>query len=275
MTLYHMPLLGGPASIRARLGAYQTAQLCGLMSGLKVCVDAGDSASYSGSGQLWTNLAASEPQFDFGLDGTVEAVDPSFVGTAGRRSSGEYMQFTYADNEVFTPNGTPDGSWSDAFHHDGATFTSICYGYYTSTGQNQRIWSDNFSGAECAFFYTANSNRSLQFDALNAGGSDAFSAGSALLVNDSAWNCMGLSGDEPNGNWNWLLNLAIETDTGVTYSSPGSLPSSGAFCLGRDATSGSLRGWGGRMAWVLIWTVALSAPALLAFNMSGRGKWSL
>jgi hypothetical protein len=167
-------------------------------------------------------------------------------------------------------------TWHDNFHKENATFSSLAYVYWTSTGQNQRIWSDRFSAGPSSLFYVANANRAPQLDILDATGVDIEVAGTALALTDSAWNCVGVSGDEGPGTWNWLVNMATETDTGAPFSGAASAATStGAFCIGRDPNNTTDRGWGGRMSWVMVWTIALSAPHLAAINMSSRGKFSL
>lgn len=266
----------GPAGIRARLTAYATAAVCGAIDGLKVCIDAGDALSYPGSGQTVTNRAGS-PTFQFGPTSGSEASDPAFVGTAGRASSGEYFNYTFAEDDVIGNASAVSETWHDNFHKENATFSSLFWGYWTSTAQNQRLWSDNFNSAAAgAMFYIANTNLAPQLDIKDATGVDIHGAATSMAINANAWNCIGQAGDEGPGTWHWLVNMVTETDTGAPFiSAASSGSSSGAFCIGRDPNSGFDRGWGGRIAWAMVWTITLAAQHLLALNMSSRGKFSL
>lgn len=78
----------------------QVTQLSGFASGgaggvvtdgLQLHLDAGDAASYSGSGQVWSDLTANGYDFHFGTTSSAEGSDPTFNGTAGNKSGNEYM----------------------------------------------------------------------------------------------------------------------------------------------------------------------------------------
>jgi hypothetical protein len=90
-------------------------------------LDAGNAASYPGSGQTLANVVASpadgalQTAYDFllGTDGTVEADDAPFSGTPGGLSSAEYFSF---DSDRITL-GAANPAFIDTMHKAGSAFT--------------------------------------------------------------------------------------------------------------------------------------------------------
>lgn len=60
-----------------------------LSSGLKLCLDAGDAASYPGTGQSWLDVSGQANNFFLGANNTVTTDDPSFSGTPGGLTANE------------------------------------------------------------------------------------------------------------------------------------------------------------------------------------------
>ena len=100
--------------------------------GLVFYLDAGEAASYGGSGQVWKNLVTSpadgsaQSAYDFhvGFDASAEGSDPSFSGTAGGHSPSEY--FTFDGNDAFRL-AAGNTAFINSLHKDGAQFTVILW----------------------------------------------------------------------------------------------------------------------------------------------------
>lgn len=75
--------------------------------GLVMHLDAGDSSSYSGSGQTWSDLEGNYDWFR-GQTGSSEGSDPTFNGTAGDKSASEY--FSTDGGDRFTIDGAYSGT---------------------------------------------------------------------------------------------------------------------------------------------------------------------
>lgn len=83
-----------------------------LMSGLLYAVDAGDLASYPGSGTQWIDTSGNGNHFDF-------VSDPAFSGTAGGLSESEY--FVLDGNDYFSLVAGP--TFDDGWAKDNGVFT--------------------------------------------------------------------------------------------------------------------------------------------------------
>lgn len=102
----------------------------GLTNGLKLCLDAGDSASYT-SGQKWLDRSGNGYDFFLGTTSGVDASDPVFTGSAGNLSDQEY--WACDTDAVFTYDAANE-TWMDNIHKDGAVFTILAWVYLTSYG---------------------------------------------------------------------------------------------------------------------------------------------
>lgn len=83
---------------------YEMIQAEGITSGLGLCLDASDAASYPGSGQYWYDTAGGGPDFYLGNNASANAYDPTFVGSGGGLSDSEY--FSFNGTTLFTSTGT-------------------------------------------------------------------------------------------------------------------------------------------------------------------------
>ena len=80
-----------------------------IVFGNLVChLDAGDADSYSGSGQIWSDLSVEGNDFYLGATSSSQASDPTFNGAAGGESSGEY--FSLDGGDWFTVVSDPSGN---------------------------------------------------------------------------------------------------------------------------------------------------------------------
>jgi hypothetical protein len=98
----------------------------GLTTNLRLCLDAGDAASYPGSGQSWLDRSGGGYDFFLGTTSGADATDPVFNGTAGRKSSNEY--WTPSGGDLFTYDSANE-SWMTALHQAGAQFTIAMWVY--------------------------------------------------------------------------------------------------------------------------------------------------
>lgn len=97
-------------------------QELGLTTNLLLCLDAADSASYSGSGQVWLDRSGNGYDFNRGTTSGAEASDPTFNGVAGGLSHNEYWSYDGADLHSYD---TTVEAWMNALHQDNAEFTCL------------------------------------------------------------------------------------------------------------------------------------------------------
>lgn len=94
----------------------------GISSGLKLCLDTGDSNCYSGTGQTFTDISGNGNNFLRGATSSSEATDPTFLGSAGSfGNTGFYIDST---SDRFTYN-TTNPTWMNNLHKDGAKFALV------------------------------------------------------------------------------------------------------------------------------------------------------
>lgn len=108
----------------------------GQMSSILQIYDAGDDASYS-TGQTWTDLSGNGIDLYRGSGSGSDAADPTFNGTAGRRSSSEYWSFDGVDYFTLT---AANPARIENMHKNNATFTMLCWANPVNTTTNQSVF---------------------------------------------------------------------------------------------------------------------------------------
>lgn len=99
-------------------------------------LDAGDLASYDGSSQTWTDATGNGNNYFRGADGTAEATDPTFNGSAGDISDATY--FSLDGGDFFRP--TAVHTFSDNWHKDSGAVTFIIVGQFQAGAASQLIF---------------------------------------------------------------------------------------------------------------------------------------
>ena len=85
-----MPLPLMPYTQRPNLRLKNLIKQAGLLANLKICLDPGDRASWPGSGSTWFDVSGNGYHFTLGSAASPVASGPTFVGTVGDMSDGEY-----------------------------------------------------------------------------------------------------------------------------------------------------------------------------------------
>lgn len=188
-----------------------------LTTNLKLCLDAGDSASYDPSVQTNKWLDRSGGGYDFfrGSGTGSDAADPTFTGIAG--ATGSYWAFDGGD--YFTYDTTNE-AWMQTIHKDNAIFSIVAF-YFPTVGVNGLIGN---SAAVTGFQFINNSGISFQVD--DAGGTTLSVSGDSSVSNN-AYHMAGISLNEATGAGGGFLYLdgnyeqVSSSDTfNSTYSSP-------------------------------------------------------
>lgn len=248
----------------------------GLLTNLKVCLDAGDVNSYDGTSQTWKDLSGNGTDFYRGSTSSAQASDPTFNGTAGRQSSGEY--FSLDGGDWFTITAQP--SWADAFHKANAQFTvamAIYLSGVTSTAVNfggigdvgpSGAWTGlSLESATGAFL------RSYRIQINNASKAIYSKTSSNAAVNN-AWNFLAASVDIQNGNVLFQINGTTETYTGQSYSgSPVAGVANSVLQIGAGGDGAGPDATGIRYGNVSMWSRALSGAELGGLYNATKGKF--
>lgn len=128
----------GPGDAGAGLTASQIDEIrippnIGIVQNQVFYLDSGYSESYSGTGQIWNNLtenpadgsSSGEYNFYYGSSTGADSGDPSFVGTPGNRTPGEYMSFDGTD--IFQKNGAENTTFTNNFAKTGQQYTFVIW----------------------------------------------------------------------------------------------------------------------------------------------------
>lgn len=238
----------------------------GLSTNLQLSLDAGDSASYSGSGN-WIDRAPGANSFAF----DAAAAAPTFNGTAGNRSRNEYMSFDGGDHFTLASGTNP--AWIETVHKAAATWSFAAWIYFASTGASTRIVGN--AGATTGMRLLTSVSDALSVQIVNAGVA-ALSQGSSATLTSGAWNFVALSLNEatgPNG-LKMQVNAAAESYTS-TYSSPAAGSASFATQIGAGGNNASPVANTTRIAMLAMWNTAIGAIALNTVYGMTRGRFGI
>ena len=245
----------------------------GQRDNLKLCLDAGDAASYT-SGQSWLDRSGNGYDFFLGADGSATATDPTFNGTAGLLTSGEYFSFDGGDKFTYD---TTNETWMQNIHKDGAKFTLAAWVNIPSTGVACAIAATANSGTGIGFELRGTTSRAVQLIIGNGAGAALSIAGSNGDIGDAVWSFVAASVDEAVGsNGAFTYANGVATLATSTYASPSASNADGTFTIGSEPDGGvpvpnlsrigMFAAWEGR---------ALSAGELNAIYMATRDRFGV
>lgn len=253
----------------------QTLEALRLTTGLQLCLDAGDAASYDPAVQTTNWLDTSGNGYDFfrGVDGSATATDPTFNGNAGGKSSAEYWSFDGGDNFRYD---TTNEAWMDALHKDSAAFTLAAWVYPGSAASQSLFGTSGSSASSIGIAWFANaSNGNGNLTIANGTGTFARSLTQNVGVVASAWQFLAVSVDEGASVGFHFRNGTKGADASVSYTTPSA---SAATRTAEIAATGN--GTGpmtntSRMAMLSGWSRALSAAELTAIFNATRGRFAV
>jgi len=170
-----------------------------LTTNLKLCLDAGDAASYDPSVQTDKWLDRSGGGYDFfrGAGTGVDAADPTFTGSASSLQS--YWQ--YDANGYFTYDTTNE-AWMQTLHKNAAIFTIVIF-YYSPSGAGVYTHLNDAAGATGISFKHDEGHTTLTI--YNAGAAQNFTGDSTIP--DNAYHMTAVSITENGGAAGGLLYL--------------------------------------------------------------------
>lgn len=257
-----MPVIGPPTG-----RMIDVLSLLGLTTGLKLCLDAGDSASYT-SGQSWLDRSGGGYDFFLGTSGSATSTDPTFNGSPGAQSSANYFSFDGGD---FFAYNTTNETWMDALHKDAAKFSAAAWIYVPVGATTWRIFSTGNGPLAGATLSCVLSSDRVSLSVQN-GSTEAFEIElSPAHVREGGWNFIATTVDEPANSAVAVCN-DVHLATACTYSSPSS---SGGAPMKIGSVSGSLFSpAGSRINSLCMWQgVAVSAGRLNELFNYTRGKF--
>lgn len=205
-------------------GLFAILNTLGLTTGLKVCLDAGDVASYS-SGQKWLDTSGNGYDFFIGDNADVNSFDPTFNGTPGGLSSAEYFALA---GDFFRYDGANE-AWMNNFHKDGAKFTLFMWVNLPAIDNGNGLLGNTFglASGQHGFVIRFNTGNPRLMTFNNSSPSTVTST----LENVAGWNFVAVSIDEAAASALFQLNAAQESFS-HSYSSPSSTNAAQIFEIG-------------------------------------------
>jgi hypothetical protein len=249
---------------------YQVINGLGLTTNLKLCLDAGDSASYDPGTQRVRWLDTSGLGYDFfrGSSTGGDAAEPTFNGSAGGLSSSEYWSFDGADYFLYD---TTNEAWMENIHKDNAKFTFLSVIDFQTSAASQVICSNR--GATLGYNFVVNASGALQFIVFDGASATVLSVTSTATV-PSGWCVVGITLDETAGTGTFIINGTTESFTS-TYTTP-SAASASTMRLGMRPTGVIPIASGGLMAEFAAWeALALSSANLTSLYNGIKGRFGL
>ncbi len=199
MSLY--PLTGGLVAGDPSLGFYNDIDQTGLLTSLELVLDAGAATSYT-SGQKWLDISGNGYDFFLGTNVSADATDPTFTGSAGGLSDGEYFLMDGGD---FFKYDTTLESWMTNMYKDNADWTVLMWTYGPAGGD-----SDGWFG--CGFNSGGGGTPAVNYANIGAGTIKqqitvwrdsepaAVRAIGASTMAINTWHMHGISFDEATGS---------------------------------------------------------------------------
>lgn len=258
--------------------ALYIARKLGQTANLRLCLDPGASASYDGTSQTFFDLSGGGNDYYRGTTSGSESTDPTFNGTAGRLTSGEYFS-TDGTSRLTLVSGT-NPSFAEQVHKDNAVFSiAMMLKSPAPGGSYQSPIGTRGSGVSCpGFELYIDPTSHFGFIAAKASNVAVKQLTMSATVTSAAWTFLAISLDEAVGTGGALLmrNGTIETFSS-TYSSPTTDAAFNPLELlnaGGGSTFLPMKN-GGALGPVWFWDKALKAGELRALYQAIRGRYGL
>jgi hypothetical protein len=272
-----------PGSVLLGCGGAGNADLLSILTSLgqtanlEFALDAGAAASYGGSGASWLDLSGGGHDWYRGTDGSAQASDPTFNGTAGALSANEYWSFDGGD--LFTYDSPTPAAW-EAWHKNNAAFTLMAWTWRTAAGGAYfGTWGGS---ALTGFEWSDGANNGTQRLHVGNGGATVLQVTTSAASSTSAWHMRAVSVDEAAGGGGGFMYLdgAYDQVSGAntwdaSYSSPSSANSTGPDCIGARGSGSAHVPNGTRIAMVAAWRRPLAKSDLDAIWTATRGRFGV
>jgi hypothetical protein len=238
-----------------------------LTTGLLFALDAGDSASYDGTSQVWSDTSGAGNHFNRGTTSGADATDPTFNGTAGGRSENEY--FSHDGGDYFTlATGTFDDGWSK---NNGA-WTGAVVMWPNAAAFHSCMGNANASADDGTLLRLENTLKpGFYYDPADAAGHAQLLA-SSLIATAQKPNFIAGGWDEATTTIRLKVNTqTIEASTSASASSLTNNPeglSIGAWGDGRQIVPASTR-----IYMAMAWSRLLTAAELNALGIAIRHRF--
>lgn len=268
-----MLILGSPFQFAASTLVFDQITALGLTSGLQICLDASDAASYDGSSQTWVDRSGNAYSFYRGTGSGSDAADPTFNGSSGGGSSAEYFSFDGAD--LFTLNQA-NPTWVNDVHKNSGQVTVCAWVWINSTTGNNGIIGTYADSPGPAWDLFVQSDNKLVFQVWGTAAQQVQILTTATVSEDQ-WVFVAVSYNEATGSHFFRINSTNENKSG-TAASPAATNTSVTLrvaCGGDPADGGVEIESGGRMNSIEVWNRALSGTEVTDFFEATRARFGV
>jgi hypothetical protein len=244
----------------------------GYQTNLQFVVDAGDAASYAGSGDTVSDVSGSAFHWQVGSAAGADANDPTYVGVAGRQSSGEYFRSVSFDDELYA---AARSTFTDSLHQNNAVFTYVAW---VRMAQHDAVNGASFfrTGAAAAtrgvLLGDGIVGNDLALGVYTSAAAVVADIQTGLTLPTTSWMFVALALDEAAGTWRARVNGNVASGA-VTYSSPEAGASGIVPRIG--STNDQAGGYSGDNNSVAMWSRMLSAAELTALYTATKTKFGL
>lgn len=260
-----------PNFLKRRTMLQMVSQL-GLLTGLKVCLDASDGGSLPASSAKWLDTAGGGYDFFRGTSSGADASDPTINGSANGRSANEYLSFDGGDYLTYD---TTNETWMNNFHKAGAKWAVATWIWYAASGSAGFIGT-NGNSISPGFAVGMSSGGKLITIVHNAS-TQIVNNVSTTSIPTGQWCFLGNSFDSSNGSTGnvMCINGTIETFSG-TLSSPSASNASFTMQIGSRANATVPLPNTSRMGAFIAWeSVALTQQNLLDLFNTSRARYGV
>lgn len=252
----------------------------GLTSNLKLSFDVGDVTSYPGSGQPWLDLSGNGYDFNRGETSGSGSSDPTYVGTAGQRTSGVYWSF---DGDDFFTYDSSNEAWMNRLHQNDALWTACCWVYLGTAGDYNALMGTNFDDTNArgvsweATTVTAKPRFLVTNGTGGGSGVELNVASTTLTPSATTWQFHSISVDEAAGTVTFGLDGTYDVKSSQFFSVGGSATYTMAIAATAGVSAGSrMLQNGGRMVAFGMWEGGtISQANLTAIRNATKGRFGL
>lgn len=243
----------------------------GLEANLKLCLDAGDAASYT-SGQTWSDRSGGGYNFFRGATSSVEASDPTFNGTAGRQSSSEY--FLGNGSQYFTL-GQANPAWVNALNAVNGTYAYLMWVYFPLISVGQILFGDdNAFSANNGVFGTVKTTNAIRAGVSDSSGFDL--EDSTITVGSTGWNLVGASIKHTNAaSISFIINGTTETRASGYSAGATASPATYTLQILAEGNGSTIAQANTRIGEFAMWSTQLTAAQMLSVFNATRGKYGV
>ena len=259
-----------PASASA-LTLRDAIEAAGESSDLVMCLDAGDIASWPGSGQQWFDRSETASHYYLGDTAGAEGIDPSFVGVAGGIAD-EYCAFAGANR--CSPPSVP--GWYQAFISSGAEFSLFAIERHPALGTH---FVHSATGTGLYTGTTLDINSGKTYFAIHNGSGVALAKAADTALSANSWHAMAVSLNKADIGFMWADGGYLRVGGADTWSAAFTSPAGSAYPPRLGSTNHNTGLYysaaGSRIAGMAIWSRSLSKSALDALFALQRERYGI